>query len=780
MWTSNCLLITLLFFAAETAYGQRLTGELRLAVQDPSGAGMSASGTLEGLAAGIHRDFETDDRGMHTFSVLPFGVYRLEVRREGFANEDLLIEVLSEVPASHIVKMSLGTLQTSVEIRDQQTLLDAGTSGTAQHLGGEFLDYRKTSAPGRSLVDLVNLQPGWLLEANGVLHPRGSEYDVQYVIDGIPLYDNRSPAFAQALGVDEFETVTVRTGNYPAEFGRKLGGVIEINTERDARIGTHGEISMQGGSFRQRSAFASVHHATGRNSFSMSGEGMKTDRYLDPPVVENYTNRGSGGGLSGRFDHTWSVSDSSRFYFHQRRTGFLVPNELLQQTAGQRQDRSAEETLGQASHSHLFSSQVLFQGRAMFRSTSARLWSNLASTPIHPEQDRGFREAYVGGSVSISRGSHEWKFGGDGLFTSVRENFGYTIVTRRLNNVRIFDGDVPLTFRFNEKGKRREQSFFVQDLWRRGDLTLSSGLRFDRYKLRVNETGWSPRLAATYNVRPAGLVLRASFDRIFQQPAIENILLATTDLVADLGGEGAFLPLRSGRGNFVEAGFSKLVFNRFRLDGTWYHRRLNHFADDSLLLNTGVSFPITFAEGRVHGYEAKFEVPRWGRFTSFVSYSNMAATGFLPVAGGLFLGDDADEIVTGDGSFPMTQDQRNTFRSRVRVQVHPRVWFAFGAAYNSGLPFEIEGPADLNFVRQQYGPAIVSKVNFARGRVQPSLSSDASMGINLMESDRAKVRIQADVFNLAGRLNVINFSGILSGTALEAGRNFAIRLNAGF
>jgi hypothetical protein len=36
------------------------------------------------------------------------------------------------------------------------------------------------------------------------------------------------------------------------------------------------------------------------------------------------------------------------------------------------------------------------------------------------------------------------------------------------------------------------------------------------------------------------------------------------------------------------------------------------------------------------------------------------------------------------------------------------------------------------------------------------------------------------VFNLADRLNLINFSGVLSGTALEPGRNFAIRLNVGF
>ena len=134
------------------------------------------------------------------------------------------------VPIAHSVTLLVAGTETTVEVRDTGTLLDTEGAGAAQHLGPDALQSRQSSAPGRSLVNLVDQQPGWLVEANGILHPRGSEYAVQYVIDGIPLYDNRSPAFAQGLGADEFESMTVRTANYPAEFGRKLGGVIEINT----------------------------------------------------------------------------------------------------------------------------------------------------------------------------------------------------------------------------------------------------------------------------------------------------------------------------------------------------------------------------------------------------------------------------------------------------------------------------------------------------------------------------------------------------------------------
>ena len=99
--------------------------------------------------------------------------------------------------------------------------------------------------------------------------------------------------------------------------------------------------------------------------------------------------------------------------------------------------------------------------------------------------------------------------------------------------------------------------------------------------------------------------------------------------------------------------------------------------------------------------------------------------------------------------------------------------------YNSGLPVDLNG-ADMTFLRQQYGAAILSKVNFERGRVRPSASFDASVGVSLYQVDRKSVRLQADVFNLFDRLNVIDFAGVLSGTALQAGRNFAVRLNASF
>jgi len=238
------------------------------------------------------------------------------------------------------------------------------------------------------------------------------------------------------------------------------------------------------------------------------------------------------------------------------------------------------------------------------------------------------------------------------------------------------------------------------------------------------------------------------------------------------------LPVRPARGNFYEAGFTKGLAHRVRLDGNYFRRNLTNFADDDLLLNTGVSFPIAFQKATIHGVEARLEIPRWGPLSGFVSYSNLLGVGYLPVTGGLFLGEDASTLLARSDRFPISQDQRNTARARLRGQIVPRLWVALGGSYGSGLPVEFDGSqADAI---AQYGQRIVDRVNFSAGRVRPSFTLDASVGIDLWKSDKRAVRAQADVLNLTNRLNVINFAGLFSGTAIAAPRSASVRLAVEF
>src|ERR1700730_14999748 len=753
---------------------QSNSGELRIKVIDPSGSAVKSSIELVCEANQFRQTYVTDSSGAATAKRLAFGVYEIGVQQPGFAPYHDLVEIRSAVPEEIRISLSLASVNTSVTVKDTETLVDPHRTGSVNRIGSETLENRPTALPGRSVVDLVNSQPGWLYEGNAVLHPRGSEYPTQFVVDGVPLTDNRSPSFGTEIEADDVQSLSIYTANIPAEYGRKLGGVIEVVTAKDPRLGFHGKAVLTGGSFATGSAYVLGEYARRKDAVSFSVDGARTDRFLNPPVVQNYSNQATTGDFSARYERDFSESDRLGLTVRHGLSRFEVPNEQLQQASGQRQDRVNLETMGILSYQHIFSPNVLGDLRLMVRDDSDTLASNAFSTPIIAFQDRGFREEYFKGSVSAHHGRHEWKAGVEADFTSIRESFR-DVVTDPTQ----FGPGTPATFAFAGHGRDLEQSGFVQDLIRLGNWTASAGLRWDHYQLLVNQNAVSPRLGIARYVPAADLVLHASYDRVFQTPAFENILLSSSAAVLSLNPNVLRLSVKPSLGNYYEVGATKGFFGQVKLDVNYFRRYSNNVADDDQLLNTGVSFPIAFRKSVVYGAEGKLEIPRIGKLNGFVSYSYMVGSTYLPVTGGLFLGDAAASALSRTtGRFWDTQDQRNTVRTRFRCALASRMWVAFGGEYGSGLPVAFEGTQQTATL--QYGARIVEQVNFSRNRVKPSCSLDASAGVGVWKHDNVDMRVQADVQNLTNRLNVIDFAGLFSGNAVAPPRSVAIRFETAF
>src|SRR6202045_5373533 len=363
----------LFFSCALNARAQRVRGELRLEVHDPHGTALSPSGELVSEANGFRRTFVAGSEGRYVAQDLPFGVYRLSLQAEGFAPWSDLVEIRSEVPVRVTVTLGVAPLTTRVEVNDSATLVDPYSTGSLYSIGRPAIEEHDAAQPGRELLDLVSEQPGWVYEANGVLHPRGSEYDVQFVVDGLPLTENRSPAFAPPFESGDVESMRVMTAGFPAEYGRKLGGVVEITSPKNAPVGLHGDFDAEGGSFSTGAAHAALFYSNGPNRFSASGDGFHTDRYLDPPVLSNYTNRGNAGGFSASYERDFSSNDRLFLTVTQHAVRYLAPNELVQQQAGQREDAAQRETSGQARYTHTFSPELLLSVAGSVRDTTALL-----------------------------------------------------------------------------------------------------------------------------------------------------------------------------------------------------------------------------------------------------------------------------------------------------------------------------------------------------------------------------------------------------------------------
>src|SRR3954468_2069138 len=752
-------------------FSQAQTGELRLTVVDAGGLPLPAHVELVSDATDFRDGRDTGPDGTFVARRLPFGPYRLAISRDGFATVSERVAITSEQPTDRHVVLAVATVQAQVTVTADATLIAREQASAAQYVGRETLLRRPAAAPGRSLVDVVQTQPGWLLEANGVLHPRGSEYQTQYVIDGLPTTDNRSPAYAPEVDADSVRGLTVLTGGYPAEYGRKLGAVIEVNSDTASRTGFHGVASALLGSESARAVDIGMGQAWTHTSVSGAAAISTTDRYLDPPAEDNFTNHGRTASMSLRLVRDLSAADRVGVLGRGGSTAFTVPNEVPQEAAGQRQDAEGEERALQLSYQHLFTRPGVFDARASVRDVGARVRSNTASTPMDVTQDRGFIETYMRAAFTAARGIHEWKVGGDFVRASVHELFSYVVT-----DPTAFEADLPPVFDFDETGRDDEQSLFVQDRIHRGNWTLSVGLRWDRYDFKVTEQAVSPRVAIAWSPLP-DLVLRAAYDRAFQTPAIENLLLASSPATEALGEHVLRLPVPPSHGHFVEGGATKGLGSTVRIGATAYRRSISDFADDDVLLNTGISFPTTFAHATIDGFEVKLDVPKRGPLSGSLSYSLMRGTGELPITGGLFLEDDAAALLDSHESFGVTQDQRHTLQGRVMYDVSRRGWIAGGLGYGSGLPFEYSGTvADA---LAQYGPDIVRRVNFADGRVRSRLSLDASAGWSFGAPARG-LTLQLDVRNLTNRFDVINFAGLFSGTAVAPPRTIAIRVRAGF
>jgi hypothetical protein len=291
-------LAALFFFYALPLLCQSNSGELQFQVTDPSGLGVKTTIQITSEANSYRKSLTTTAEGTLDVQHLPFGIYQLNLERPGFASVSKAVSIRSSLPTKLAVQLNLTTVNQSVTISAANTLIDPDQAGSVNHIGSDFIQQRLGSIPGRSLQDLVNSQPGWLYEGNAVLHPRGSEYQTQFVVDGIPLTDNRSPSFGPEIEANDVQSMNIYTAGIPAEYGRKMGGVVEVNTIQDTQPGFHGQVVLSGGSFDSAGAFAQGQYGWGKNTLGGSASGSMTDHYLNPVVPENYSNTGTLGDFS--------------------------------------------------------------------------------------------------------------------------------------------------------------------------------------------------------------------------------------------------------------------------------------------------------------------------------------------------------------------------------------------------------------------------------------------------------------------------------------------------
>ncbi len=783
-----------------TVFAQARIGTVQGVVKDPGGALVpNAQITVTQPVTGYRQTTQTDAQGSFKLVNLPFNTYKVRAEATGFQPDEESIDLESTIPLTVDLSLSLEQTTAAVTVTtDNAAMLEPDRTSSDTDIGQTILERPVGAAPSRAIESIVASTPGFVTDDNGRMHPRGSESQVQYVVDGVPITDNMSAIFSTSLDARTLRTVEVLTGGIPAEFGDKLAGVINVNTRSGLEGPTQGGISFSGGSFSTGETAVDFATHTKKLGFLTNLSSSTSQRYLDPPALDNFHNFGRTGKAFFRLDYQFDANNTLRGVFNFGGSNFQVPNRFNQELDGQDQRQRLRDNSQNISFQHIFSPNTVAQFSFFHRQNNAKLISNTLSTPVVANQDRTLQNYGGIGSLSVTRSSHNIKFGGQFTITPVDEHFSFypteqfpdlvdevgNVFPNPVNNFNVAN-----PFVFNQSKTGRTLSAYVQDRFTVfKNLTLDLGVRYDNYKLLISEQELSPRLAVAYYIPKTQTTLRASYNRLFQPPPAENLLLASSSAAAALSpisvlqGITTVQPILPDKQNAFEAGAQQLLSKLFRLNLTVYQKRIENFSDKDQFFETGVIFPIAISSGRVTGEELRLESTDMHGFHGFVSYANSRAFGVTPITGGLFLGEDPQDLFLHGLKFANDHDQRNEAQFHVSYNHRPSGLYAsFSGRYDSGVPADVEpGTTLAEFVAQGFDPRLFNEIDFQRGRVRPRTVLDFSVGADLMQKERVSMNVQFDVQNLTNELFLYNFQSVFSGTHVGYPRLFSGRLSLRF
>jgi hypothetical protein len=301
------LLCLALVLSASIAFAQSYTGTIVGSVKDSSGAVLPhATVTITNQQTDQQESVTADLEGRYTSLPVPPGQYRIEAGLPGFRRA-ARANVTVQINATLVIDFTLevGALSDAVEVRADATPLET-TTGTM----GKLVDNRRIlelPLNTRNVYSLIFLTPG-------VAGSIGNNYNsMSYSVNGArptmmdTVIDGVTASFPTVNGftgisvfpsVDAIQEFKVLGANYPAEYGRSLGSVLNVVYKsgtnefkgsayeffRDSTFDANSYFAKQAGQplgdFR-RSQFGGVVGGPihrGRTFFMTSFEGLREDR----------------------------------------------------------------------------------------------------------------------------------------------------------------------------------------------------------------------------------------------------------------------------------------------------------------------------------------------------------------------------------------------------------------------------------------------------------------------------------------------------------------------
>jgi hypothetical protein len=220
------------------------TGNIVGTVASPAGSTVS----LHNLDTGLKRTVTPEANGRYLVTALPVGHYKVELIRDSKVVDSTEVDVI----IGQGVDASFASAIQAVQVTGRRSRIDV----TNTNNGATFSAKELAKLPiARNVEAIIQLAPNTTRAderfAGGASFGGGAASENSYYINGFPVVNPLTGLGASQLPFGAIAQAEVLTGGFGAEFGRSIGGVVNITT----KSGTNnweagGQVSYQPKSLR--------------------------------------------------------------------------------------------------------------------------------------------------------------------------------------------------------------------------------------------------------------------------------------------------------------------------------------------------------------------------------------------------------------------------------------------------------------------------------------------------------------------------------------------------
>jgi hypothetical protein len=190
-----------------------------------------ATVVLENVGTGLKRTITPDANGRLQATALPPGTYKAALIKGGATTATTQVEVLNGQGAEVVFPES-GAALAAVQVVGRRQAIDVSSSQNATSFTAKQLDSLPIAHDVAAIVQLApNTTRGDSRYGNVASFGGGAVSENAYYINGFPVTNPLNQLGSSQLPFGAIGQAQVLTGGFGAEFGRSIGGVVNITTK---------------------------------------------------------------------------------------------------------------------------------------------------------------------------------------------------------------------------------------------------------------------------------------------------------------------------------------------------------------------------------------------------------------------------------------------------------------------------------------------------------------------------------------------------------------------